>query len=302
MTKIQKFKTILVACALSFVAIPVFAVDVFFLPEMKSLRPEEIYEAKIFFSSSEKINAFEGKILFSEDNLKVEETRDGNSLINLWIERPKEKEKGVIYFSGITPGGFVGENGYLFSIIFRATSIGNGLVEIKDIKALKNDGNGTPAEVRLKSLVYKISGEVIGPESASLKKPIIIDNEPPETFVPEIAQDQNLFGGEYFLVFVTQDKISGVTDYAVYESRRVKKTIAPNKWIEVENLYTLKDQKLRSWVYVKAVDRAGNERIVKIAPRNPLAWYENYFINGIIILGIVVAYRMIKNLWSRFTK
>ena len=210
MTKIKKLKFSLAVWVVSLVAWPVFAADMFFLPEAKNLRPGEIYEAKLLISSKETVNAFEGKILFSKNNLRAEEIRDGNSLVNLWIERPQERESGVVSFSGVTPGGYAGENGYLFSIIFEALGNGSGQVELKDVKALKNDGHGTPAQIYLKPLVYKISGDPAGPESELTKKPIMVDNNPPEEFKPEIVFIDEINGGKWFVVFTAQDKESGL--------------------------------------------------------------------------------------------
>ena len=51
-----------------------------------------------------------------------------------------------------------------------------------------------------------------------------------------------------------------------------------------------------------AVDRAGNEKVVKINPRNPLAWYENYENWVIIIIGLVIVYAIRKFLWERYAK
>lgn len=282
--KIQKY---LLTLVLFFVAVPVLAADMFFLPEVKNLRPGEIYEAKIFLSSPERINAFEGKILFSKDNLRAEEIRDGNSLVNFWIERPQEKEKGIVSFSGVTPGGYAGENGYLFSIIFRALGSGDGRVEIKDAKALKNDGNGTPVKVYLKPLIYKISGEPAGQESGLAEKPIIIDNDPPEEFKLEIVFIEEINNGKWFAVFSTQDKGSGIDHYEIKESRKYFPFFS--KWIIAESPHSLNDQKLKSLVYVRALDKTGN---VKTAVAEPLMfnWYDNYFLWIIIIVvpGVII--------------
>ena len=276
--KIQKY---LLTLALFFIAVPVLAADMFFLPEAKDLRPGEIYEAKIFLSSLERVNAFEGKILFSKENLKAEEIRDGNSLVNFWIERPQEKEKGVVSFSGVTPGGYAGENGYLFSIIFKALGAGNGQVEIKDARALKNDGNGTPARVYLKPLVYKIFGEPAGQESGLTEKPIMADNDPPEEFKPEIVFIEETGGGKWFAVFATQDKGSGIGHYEIKENRKYFPFFS--KWVIAESPHALNDQKLKSFVYVRALDKAGN---IKTAAAQPLMfkWYDNYFLWIIIIV------------------
>ena len=116
------------------------------------------------------------------------------------------------------------------------------------------------------------------------------DTEPPEEFRPEIGQDPEIFDGKYFLVFVTQDKASGIAGYFVHETTRKKDAtlIDTKDWTEAESPYVLKDQKLRSYIYVKAVDKAGNERIAMVEPRYPIRWYEIWWVWVIII--IIVAY------------
>ena len=59
------------------------------------------------------------------------------------------------------------------------------------------------------------------------------------------------------------------------------------KWVSVESPYVLQDQELRSYVFMKAIDKAGNKRIVSLPPKYPLKWYEMYE-NWIIIIIIAV--------------
>ena len=59
------------------------------------------------------------------------------------VERPDS-----ICFSGIIPGGYLGE-GFIFSAIFQAKKEGAGIIEIQDAKALQNDGKGTPANTKI---------------------------------------------------------------------------------------------------------------------------------------------------------
>src|SRR3989338_3332078 len=112
------------------------------------------FEVTLFVNTEqENINAFEGKIIFPNDLLDLKEIRDGNTIVNFWVERPHkeqgtgDKKQGEIAFSGITPGGYEGEKGLLFSAVFRALREGVGVLEVKDVKALLNDGKGTPARL-----------------------------------------------------------------------------------------------------------------------------------------------------------
>lgn len=242
-------------------------------------------------TEGESVNAFSGKIVFPGDLLEVKNIIDGNSIINLWIEKPFLGSKSHILYSGITPGGFRGGSGLLFSAVFEAKKGGDGSISIQDVKVLENDGFGTLAEIKIFSSQFNIK-EVGLIEEVQFSE--IEDAEPPETFWPEIAQNESIFDGKWFVVFATQDKSSGIDKYLIYESRRMKKRIAANEWIEADSPYLLKDQELRSYIYVKAVDKAGNERIAAVEPKYPLKWYENYGNWIIIIIGLIVALAILR--------
>jgi len=132
--------------------------------------------------------------------------------------------------------------------------------------------------------------QIVISEATSSPKPVAIevsDTLPPESFKPEIAQDQTVFNGKYFLAFATQDKGSGIAKYEVRESRQKIFSFLYG-WKEASIPYLLADQDLKSYIFVKAVDLAGNERMEVISPEYPLLWYENYSVYIIIILSIFV--------------
>ncbi len=243
------------------------------------------FQAGLFLNSKEEnINALEGKIIFPRELLKLKEIQDGNTIVNFWLEKPKNDSSGSIVFSGVTPGGFKGENGLIFSAIFETIKSGVASLEISDARVLLNDGQGSPASLNV--LPFKI---VIS-ETTSPQKPVVIevgDTLPPESFKPEIAQDQNIFDGKYFLVFAAQDKGLGMAKYKVRESsQKIFPFLA--KWREAASPYLLTDQELKSYVFIKAIDLAGNERTEIISPKYPILWYENYLFYVIIMLSFIV--------------
>ena len=259
-----------------------FAAEIFYDADTRKVKANTEFEVGVFLNAeSENINAIEGILRFPADILEFKELNDGNSIVNFWVERPKLYTENEIIFSGITPGGFVDKRGLIFKITFLAKNEGNGKLEMQDIKALLNDGKGTAADISVSPLKIIVTSQDLSlPPKKEAK-----DQEPPESFKPEIARDPAIFDGKWFLVFATQDKGLGIDRYEVSESRKQK--IENRRWETAESPYWLKDQKLRSFVYVKAVDKAGNERIAMLESRYPLKWYEkweNWFI--IIILGV----------------
>lgn len=76
----------------------------------------------------------------------------------------------------------------------------------------------------------------------------------------------------YFFLFVAQDKGSGIDYYLIKESAGfIFSKFSP--WKKVDSPYILQDQNLQSYIYLKAVDRSGNTRLVFLKPSNPLPWY-----------------------------
>jgi len=312
--------------------IPVIAAEIFFEAEKGEIALGQDFQVNLKIDAqNESINAIEGKIVFPEDLLQLKEIRDGDSIINFWVERAFFRNDSCannlcqLFFSGIIPGGFEGitgpdsqgrKPGKILGLIFRTKKVGEGAINIESVKALLNDGLGTSAKVSLLPLQFKISSETpYMPEPSSIE-----DNQPPEEFQPIIAQDPNIFEGKYFLVFASQDKGSGIDHYEVYENsgfriqnlgKMIKKILCPksyilNSWDAAESPYLLNDQNLRSYVYVKTADKAGNERITVLPPRYPLLWYENYWIWAMIIVGIIVgiiiAYFGSRILWRKYKK
>lgn len=197
-------------------------------------------------TENESINAIEGKLIFPP-NLHLENIETANSLINLWIEFPASESAGQIIFSGITPGGYVGEKGLVLSLLFLGNRKGQGSIEIEEAKTLRNDGEGSEALLTLSHLSFPIPVQKIS-------RTKIKDFNAPEIFFPEIGRHNSLFDGKWFLVFTTQDKGSGIDHYEVFEGRQWKRARSP---------HLLQDQTLQSNIRVKAVDKAGNERIVE---------------------------------------
>ncbi len=303
MNKIQKLKLIFLLSTFYFLlSAPALAARLYFEPAGGEFPAGAPFEAVLKIDAEgEDINAIEGKIIFPADILEPEEIRDGNSVLNFWIKRP-EAESGQIDFSGVIAGGYRGEKGLIFSMIFFPRKEGEGTVEIKSGRVLLNDGKGTPAELRITNYEFLIPtpGGVGTPtESVGVSNLFESDKIAPEDFKPEIAQSPEIFDGKWFLVFASQDKESGIERYEVMEKSQFG---LGDKWEIAESPYLLKDQQLQAYIYVRAVDKAGNGKIAVIAPRNPLKWYENPWIWGIIIIGMIMACLILRYFrkWPKF--
>ncbi len=237
----------------------------------------------------ESINAVSGTVEIPT-LLSVDEVRTGNSVINFWVEEPKSGSRSIS-FSGITPGGYRGSDGLMFSIVLHATKAGSGTVAITAGKALENDGKGTPASLSVPDFSFTASS--ISGMHADLSMP---DRLPPETFKPEVGRDPEIALGQWFVVFAAVDKGSGIASYQVRESRH--QLFDTGAWHDAASPYVLSDQSLESYIYVKAIDKAGNERIMKVAPLYPVPAYENPE-NWLIIIVLIGLLIIMKPLWRK---
>ena len=275
-----------------------FASNVFFDAKNQAFRQGEEFLVNVFLDTEgESVNTAEGTLIFPADLLEMKEIRNGNSSINFWINPVGScasngaEKPGSICFLGITPGGFSGTKVFLFSVVFQAKKDGQGTISAEALRILQNDGQGTEVRTKTSPFSFSISTEAKAPVSSVER---IIDNERPEDFKPIIGNDPNIFNGKYFLVFITQDKISGIANYQVREGAWGWFSIA-------ESPYLLKYQSLDRKIFVKAIDKAGNERVVVLKARHQAPWYQQS-IMFVIILLIIVAGFLFKKLWSRFTK
>lgn len=268
------------------------AARLYFEPQEAVAGAEKEFSVVVNIDAEKPVNAIQAAISIPEELVPID-IAEGNSIISFWVEKPNFDESShLLTFSGIIPGGFQGEKEPLLIVKFKTTKQEGETYLSFDknkTKVYLHTPEGVEDFLELERLTLPISEgkENIGVPST--------DNVPPENFKPEISRDPNIFENRWFLVFATQDKGLGIARYEVCEGSERKCALA-------ESPYLLRNQNLNKNIFVKAVDKAGNERIAVLSSQKPLQWYENYFITGIIMLGIVVAHRMIKNLWSRFTK
>ena len=240
-----------------------------------SVPPQSEFIATVFVDAKgEAVNAFEGALVFPADQLAVKEIRDGSSVVTVWIQKPEAKEAGRITFSGITPGGYAGKRGAVFSVVFVASREGMGALALQNIQVLKNDGAGTPASVETVSANFHISKTATADVFESK------DVTPPEPFSIQIAEDPSAFDGKKFLVFDTHDKGQGIAYFEVCEG-------IFSACVRAGSPYELKNQKADVLIGVHAVDGAGNKRTEYLCTPGALIRYALYIF--LAILGIVSA-------------
>ncbi|MSR71550.1 MAG: hypothetical protein EXS50_02710 [Candidatus Taylorbacteria bacterium] len=272
-----------------FITEHVFAAEIRLDAHKAEINSGEQFSVDVVIHSEEPLNALQGRLIFPTDKLLVKEIHDGNSSINFWVEKPHIETPGIILFSGITPGGFNGANNSIFSVVFEAKNAGVASIVLDEAKALNNDGLGSRAVLTTHDAAIFIKSG-----SSDTRKEILTDIELPEDFKVTIENNTNMFDGKYFIVFATQDKISGIDVYKVREGTW--------GWFSAaESPYLLKHQSLDRKIFVKAVDKSGNERIVTLEAQHPSVGYQQYALVGILLIMMVFTF-VIKIVWKKFTK
>ncbi len=255
-----------------------------------SVSPDDYLLKVELDTQGEVINAVDGKIIFPKDIVDIKEIHDGNSNINFWLQNPIERNKGEIEFSGITPGGASGEKLLLFSIVIHQNNKNQGNIIFDYTKVLKNDGLGT----EIKNSVVTIGLPINTTKSISdMKDSLVKDIVPPEIFEPNITKSGDAFDNKNVIVFATQDKDSGMDHYEIREGFL-------DKYKTVTSPFILEKQDLHSKIYIKAVDNAGNERVVEFYPIGKIKWYLRYGIIAIILA--VLAFFGVRQVWLKFIR
>lgn len=225
-------------------------------------------------TNGQSINTVSGKILVPVDKFNIVETRSGNSILSLWVEKPQVNySTGEISFSGGLPGGYNGSQGPILSVGLKAKKTGSAIVKLSDFTVLLNDGLGTQLQsLTLGSLNLSIKEmppkAVPKPEEKKeeVKEEEVyqlpVDSVPPEPFVPIISRHPSISENKYFVSFSAVDKDSGIFFYEIKEKPWIlsffgEKFSTP--WVKVNNPpHVLQNQLWINNVKIKAYDNAGN--------------------------------------------
>jgi hypothetical protein len=279
---------LLMAVALVFAPRALFAARIMAVPQAAATAiGQELRVDVVVDTGLENINALSGVISVpKEAKVRVE---DGQSVIGQWLEQPQFNDsKGSVSFSGIVPNGFKGI-GVVFSLYIEITNEGAVTLSAKDLSLYKNDGLATQISLAPNESVYSVVKKL----DITLPKPVK-DTDPPFNFTPIIARSTDLFDGDYFVMFNALDTNSGIDHYEVLESKNKLSSRDLEKsdrgWRMVKNPTPLEDQKLSSYIYIKAVDRAGNSQLASMLPAgesSQQASFNIYLGFGILVLLVV---------------
>jgi hypothetical protein len=247
-------------------------------------------DLRIDTDAEECINTIDAVIHYDE-SIRAVDISTGESILNVWVESPVINEEAhTISFAGGIPGGYCGRipgdpklTNILITVLFRSPglSIGTTKTPIARIEldassqVLLHDGLGTVASLRTQNAELTLLDTPGTAQSDAWRDEIQSDTEPPSDFQITLTRDETAFSGDYFIVFNALDKQSGIDHYEIFEEpfedfSLFKWGRADTPWQPTESPHVLKDQSLGSTIWVKAIDKAGNERVVKFVPDNAL--------------------------------
>ncbi len=232
------------------------------------------------------INTVRMDFSYTTDHLDIVEVARGRSILTLWTEEPQfDREAGSVTFSGGIPGGYcgrvVGDPGLtniIAELVFRVQPTTEQLatsIRIDEAEVYGHDGQGTVLPARLESQAVPIDGlATTTPQDAWVAR-VKQDITAPELFEIILDTEPYVARGRYFIAFNTTDKQSGIAYYEVRETDPerwgfLSFVSREAQWITTKSPYVLRDQSLNSTIQVKAVDKAGNERVVSFQPPEEL--------------------------------
>jgi hypothetical protein len=243
-------------------------------------------------SVGECVNAVDAVITYS-DSVEPVDVSIGESIFAIWVERPVINTAArQITFAGGIPNGYCGRvagdpklTNVLAEIVFRSPGFVIGGGEVDRSKATVsftaattvylNDGQGTKAELETYPANITLHDSVGNTLQNDWRNKVAADDLPPEAFTIELVKPGAESAGQYYIVFNTTDKQTGIEQYQVMEeplsqfgSFQWGRADAP--WQIAKSPHILSDQSLNSIIRVRALDKAGNEYIAHMIPDESL--------------------------------
>lgn len=219
------------------------------------------------------INTVQATVIIPKESFSIQTYWLEQSIVPLWVEEPTVTETDTAYyvsFTGLIPGGTTASGEILTLILKASDPIERTTLRLLDPEVYRNTRTAEGVSLGDQYLFVRIT-----PYDAGIvpQQDIVIeDTVPPEDFFPIVGKSQTVFDGDYFVMFQTLDRQTGVAFYDVLESPYFYTTeeLSENNdklyWRQATNPMRLQDQTLESYVYVRAHDRAGNSRTVIIPP------------------------------------
>jgi hypothetical protein len=193
----------------------VHAATVSFDSQTKAVGVNTPFLVSLILTSATPVNAVHIALTLPE-NVTVSDISNGNSIISFWTTTPHfDPASHTLTLEGIIPGGFSGTKGRLILLTLKASHPGSHQVVSINTTAsnlYRNSANATDEPITAENLVLDVSSTN---PATSID---IQDTFPPEHFAPAVIRSPGAFDNKWVVVFVAEDKGSGVDHYEVRET------------------------------------------------------------------------------------
>lgn len=274
--------------ALLLLPLPSHAALMYLDPSEGTYGPGDTFIVNVRLAPDECVNATHVEITYPPETLRAVDFSRGGSILTLFVEEPKlDTDFGLITFSGGIPGGYCGRiagdpvlSNILGKIVFTVVGTApEALIHISGAsKVHASDGAGTEVPLTMQDALITIA-----PNATLFENPWIEevrdDIVPPEAFDVEVQSTRGVFQGNYYIVFATVDKQSGLDHFEIFER---------GVWKTVKSPYELRDQSLQEAIQVKAIDKAGNERIGDYDPSQAPERQSSPFGSILLLVALVI--------------
>lgn len=269
--------------------------ELYFTPAQATYPPGGTVSLDLRLNNQDEcVNAAEVNVSYPKNLMDVVDISRGNSIFSIWLSPPTIRpDLGLITMVGGVPGGYCGRTpgdpsltNVVATLIFRFKPLKTGaaptharVVVLDSSKVALNDGRGTAAKLVPRAADFTIDANARQQKNIWTDA-IAQDKLPPDAFAIEVLRDSSVFEGQYFAVFSTVDKQTGIDHYELLETKDRKDL--DNKdvvWRHVDSPVVLTDQSLKSSIFVRAVDKAGNAQTTEYTPSQQdggtrrLAWW-----------------------------
>lgn len=237
-------KHLALAFALLVLAAPAHAAQLQLIPAGETVGVERSFVVSVhLLTEGENINAVEGSVLVPS-GVVIDRIETGGSALTLWVEQPRYViADGSIQFTGGVPGNLP-DDSLLFTVFGHARNAGDYVFSPGSVTAYLSNGEGTERSVsgRQARLTVEASGSAQTAPKVRAHVPI----------VAAVGADASVFEGQYFLALYGGDQGKGVDRYEVREGWWRSPVVSGPT-------YVLKDQSLRTTIWVSAVAADGSK-------------------------------------------
>jgi hypothetical protein len=256
----KRFIKLITILSLIFVPTVAFAAEVSLERAFDPFFEESIYEIQVVLDpEGSEWTAVQGEILFESDSVRLLDLKTGGSLVGLWVDTPEIKGNRV-RFSGMTPGGGGQEKGLLFSIFLQVAELQESeilTIELSDFVLSVYPDFSEPVEIKMSPLSLLLVSTSQPPQNVQ-----ITDKTQPNGFSLSRIRSKLISSRHPVLLFQTVDDNAGISHYELFSSTREQEItedfLESDGWVHVESPLILDKGLNDTYLYIKAVDRAGN--------------------------------------------